>query len=87
MLSFTRSQPQASHDLAPPDFQPLVISNKGAYQGPFPQQPQKKITKTSTQSRSRERKNQVSRQTTQREKNITATRFEDRDGWQANGKI
>lgn len=87
MLSFTRNQHQASYELASPDFQPLVISNKGAAQSPFPQQPQKKITKTNTLSKSRDRKNQISRQSTQRDKNITAMRVEDREGWQSNGKI
>jgi len=52
MLSFTRNQPHVNNDLAPHDFQPLVITNKGQNQGPFPHQPQKKITKA-TQSRSR----------------------------------
>ena len=66
MLSFTHNEQSRNADLHQLDFQPLVISNKPQGQGPFPQQPQKKITKTFNKSNSKERNNQKSRQTTYR---------------------
>ena len=86
MLSFTHNDHSRTGDLDHLDFQPLVISNKPQGQGPFPHQPQKKITKTH-QSKSRERSNQKSRQVTNREKQGNTRQMSQGEGWETSGKI
>ena len=87
MLSFTHNSKSSTYNINQLDFQPLIISNKEPSPLPLTKNPQKKISKTVTQSRNSEFSRQNVKDISKNSRERYPEPLVERDGWQGGGKI